>query len=115
MFYAALPPSPVAPLPNDFTYDDCDEEYNKMNNNNNNNNGGSGEDYNYDREYNMEDPKISGSLVADSTNPYAPEVNKWTTLMAERTNIAIHRPGKETTLEEGMEILCCMTPWRIST
>mmetsp|Transcript_30603 Transcript_30603/g.63698 ORF Transcript_30603/g.63698 Transcript_30603/m.63698 type:complete len:1027 (-) Transcript_30603:179-3259(-) len=35
----------------------------------------------------------------------APEVNKWTTLMVDGTNAAIHRPGKEMTLEEGMEIL----------
>mmetsp|Transcript_40398 Transcript_40398/g.59057 ORF Transcript_40398/g.59057 Transcript_40398/m.59057 type:complete len:1092 (+) Transcript_40398:77-3352(+) len=37
--------------------------------------------------------------------PTAPEVNQWTTLMADGTNAAIHRPGKEMTIEEGMEIL----------
>ncbi|KAL7452618.1 hypothetical protein ACHAWC_004347 [Mediolabrus comicus] len=36
---------------------------------------------------------------------FAPEVNKWTTLMTDGTNAALHRPGKEMTLEEGIEIL----------
>lgn len=40
-----------------------------------------------------------------SEAPTAPEVNQWTTLMADGTNAAIHRPGKEMTVEEGMEIL----------
>ena len=35
----------------------------------------------------------------------APEVNQWTTLMADGTNAAIHVPGKEMTAEEGLEIL----------
>ena len=55
-----------------------------------------------------EDPEIDGSVVANGSTGwglYAPEVNKWTTLMADGTNAAIHRPGREMTLEEGMEIL----------
>ena len=64
--------------------------------------------------FTIEDPEIDGSIVADGTSSssgglsyglYAPEVNKWTTLMADGTNAAIHRPGREMTLEEGMEIL----------
>lgn len=64
--------------------------------------------------FTLEDPEIDGSIVADGTSSssgglsyglYAPEVNKWTTLMADGTNAAIHRPGREMTLEEGMEIL----------
>jgi hypothetical protein len=64
--------------------------------------------------FTIEDPEIDGSIVADGTfssssglsyGLYAPEVNKWTTLMADGTNAAIHRPGREMTLEEGMEIL----------
>lgn len=39
------------------------------------------------------------------TSPTAPEVNQWTTLMADGTNAAIHVPGKEMTAEEGLEIL----------
>jgi len=38
-------------------------------------------------------------------SPTAPEVNKWTTLMADGTNAAIHRPGKEMTIREGTEQL----------
>ena len=38
-------------------------------------------------------------------NELSPEVNKWTTLMTSGTNAAIHRPGKEMTLQEGIEIL----------
>jgi len=45
------------------------------------------------------------NTTADGTTKYAPEVNKWTTLMQSGTNAAIHRPGPEMTLEEGMEIL----------
>ncbi|KAL3816998.1 hypothetical protein ACHAXA_010118 [Cyclostephanos tholiformis] len=55
-----------------------------------------------------EDPEIDGSVIANGSTGwglYAPEVNKWTTLMADGTNAAIHRPGREMTLEEGMEIL----------
>jgi hypothetical protein len=61
--------------------------------------------FSYDEEY--DDPEISGTLIADSSHHTAcvPEVNKWTTLMTDGTNAAIHRPGKEMTLEEGMEIL----------
>eukprot|EP00804_Cyclotella_cryptica_P011532 CCRYP_019879-RC/>CCRYP_019879-RC protein AED:0.05 eAED:0.05 QI:235/0.6/0.33/1/0.6/0.33/6/1939/996 len=79
----SLSSSSPPPLPKGFTFDDegCD----------------------YD------DPEISGTLIADgSANSHtvcAPEVNKWTTLMADGTNAAIHRPGKEMTLVEGMEIL----------
>ncbi|KAL7537533.1 hypothetical protein ACHAXR_007884 [Thalassiosira sp. AJA248-18] len=87
------PTTPAVPLPNGFTYDDDDdEEYS---------NGEYYEDYS-DGLY--EDPEVDGTIVADSSS-YAPEVNKWTTLMADGTNAAIHRPGKEMTLEEGMEIL----------
>ncbi|KAL3784787.1 hypothetical protein ACHAW5_009804 [Stephanodiscus triporus] len=56
----------------------------------------------------IEDPEIDGSVVANGSTGwglYAPEVNKWTTLMADGTNAALHRPGREMTLEEGMEIL----------
>jgi len=40
-------------------------------------------------------------------SPTAPEVNKWTTLMADGTNAAIYRPGKKdmSTDEEAMEVL----------
>jgi len=81
-----MPPSspPSVPLPSGFTYDD--EDYDGKYSNG---------------EYN--DPEIDGSIIADSC--YAPEVNKWTTLMTDGTNAVIHRPGKEMTLEEGMEIL----------
>jgi len=48
----------------------------------------------YDREYNMEDPEIPGSLLVDSTNAYTPEVNKWTTLMTDGTNASTHCPGE---------------------
>jgi len=62
-----------------------------------------------DEECDYDDPEISGTLIADgnanSHTVCAPEVNKWTTLMTDGTNAAIHRPGKEMTLEEGMEIL----------
>lgn len=37
--------------------------------------------------------------------PTAPEVNTWTTLMADGTNAAIHRPGREMTEEEAIESL----------
>eukprot|EP00566_Odontella_aurita_P001993 CAMPEP_0113556114 /NCGR_PEP_ID=MMETSP0015_2-20120614/17082_1 /TAXON_ID=2838 /ORGANISM="Odontella" /LENGTH=1056 /DNA_ID=CAMNT_0000457445 /DNA_START=199 /DNA_END=3369 /DNA_ORIENTATION=+ /assembly_acc=CAM_ASM_000160 len=37
--------------------------------------------------------------------PTAPEVNKWTTLMADGTNAAIHRPGREMTMQEAIESL----------
>eukprot|EP00571_Detonula_confervacea_P017362 CAMPEP_0172300288 /NCGR_PEP_ID=MMETSP1058-20130122/2405_1 /TAXON_ID=83371 /ORGANISM="Detonula confervacea, Strain CCMP 353" /LENGTH=972 /DNA_ID=CAMNT_0013010023 /DNA_START=148 /DNA_END=3066 /DNA_ORIENTATION=+ len=84
--YSSSPSSP-APLPTGFTFDDDEEEYaNEYNN---------GE----------EDPEIDGSVVANGSSGYAPEVNKWTTLMTDGTNAAIHRPGKEMTLEEGIEIL----------
>jgi hypothetical protein len=59
--------------------------------------------FTYEEYYN--DPEISGTLIADHDNTLAPEINKWTTLMTDGTNAAIHRPGKEMTLEEGMEIL----------
>lgn len=75
--------SSASPLPKGFTFDDEECDY--------------------------EDPEISGTLIADgnanSHTVCAPEVNKWTTLMTDGTNAAIHRPGKEMTLEEGMEIL----------
>jgi hypothetical protein len=71
--------------------------------------------FTFDEDYN--DAEIDGSIIADmSKNAYdfgtvvepgcfAPEVNKWTTLMTDGTNAALHRPGKEMTLEEGIEIL----------
>ena len=75
---------------------------------NNNNNNMFQDDYEYgDENAGGEDPEIDGSLVANGSTPglYAPEVNKWTTLMTDGTNAALHRPGKEMTLEEGMDIL----------
>lgn len=71
-----------AQLPKGFTFDD--EEY-----------------------YDEEDPEISGTFIAEnhSHNLFDPEVDNWSTLMTDGTNAAIHRPGKEMTLEEGMEIL----------
>ncbi len=78
---------------------------NDYDNNNNNNNVF---DYDYgDENAGVEDPEIDGSVVANGSTPglYAPEVNKWTTLMTDGTNAALHRPGKEMTFEEGMEIL----------
>ena len=59
--------------------------------------------FTYEEYYN--DPEISGTLISDNNDLCAPEINKWTTLMTDGTNAAIHRPGKEMTLEEGMEIL----------
>lgn len=79
------------PLPTGFTFDDDEEGYTNGEYTNRNDYG--------------EDPEIDGSIVANGHSGYAPEVNKWTTLMADGTNAAIHRPGKEMTLEEGMEIL----------
>ena len=95
------------PLPKGFTFD---------------------EDYYYDDEY-YDDAEVDGTIIADISNNnnnennfnkkinsydfgtvvepgcFAPEVNKWTTLMTDGTNAALHRPGKEMTLEEGIEIL----------
>eukprot|EP00986_Skeletonema_menzelii_P008376 scaffold3508_cov149-Skeletonema_menzelii.AAC.11 len=86
-----------------------------------NNSGGSGgseaslpKGFTFDEDY--DDAEIDGTLIADTNNSYdfgiavesgcfAPEVNKWTTLMTDGTNAALHRPGKEMTLEEGIEIL----------
>ena len=71
--------------------------------------------FTFDEEYDddFEDAEIDGTIVADSydygsaveSGCFAPEVNKWTTLMTDGTNAALHRPGKEMTLEEGIEIL----------
>ena len=98
----------VPPLPNGFTYDDLAEAVDNV----------LVDDYSHNVDYYnndtdcyshyYEDPEISGSIVADSSTSaasYAPEVNKWTTLMADGTNAAIHRPGREMTQEEGIEIL----------
>ena len=78
----------------------------------NHNNNGDISSYNMskyyinDDHYDGDDPEIDGSIIADNDySSYAPEVNKWTTLMQSGTNAAIHRPGPEMTLEEGMEIL----------
>eukprot|EP00985_Skeletonema_marinoi_P032661 scaffold39314_cov183-Skeletonema_marinoi.AAC.1 len=72
--------------------------------------------FTFDEDYDYDDAEIDGTLIADTNNSYdfgtvvesgcfAPEVNKWTTLMTDGTNAALHRPGKEMTLEEGIEIL----------
>lgn len=72
--------------------------------------------FTFDEDYEEEtDAEIDGTLIADCQNTnnvdqsgggcFAPEVNKWTTLMTDGTNAALHRPGKEMTLEEGIEIL----------
>lgn len=94
------------PLPKGFTFD---------------------EDY-YDDDSDDYDAEIDGTIIAPSSSSsssssvnnnnkaydfgtvvepgcFAPEVNKWTTLMTDGTNAALHRPGKEMTLEEGVEIL----------
>ena len=93
------------PLPKGFTFD---------------------EDY-YDDDSDDYDAEIDGTIIAPSSSSsssssdnnnkaydfgtvvepgcFAPEVNKWTTLMTDGTNAALHRPGKEMTLEEGIEIL----------
>ncbi len=96
------------PLPKGFTFD---------------------EDY-YDDDSGDYDAEIDGTIIAPSSTSsssrstngdnnnkaydfgtvvepgcFAPEVNKWTTLMTDGTNAALHRPGKEMTLEEGIEIL----------
>ena len=101
------------PLPKGFTFDE--DYYNDDDN---------GDDY---------DAEIDGTIIAPSSSSssssssrstngdnnnkaydfgtvvepgcFAPEVNKWTTLMTDGTNAALHRPGKEMTLEEGIEIL----------
>lgn len=97
-----------------------------------NNSGGSGgggsesssfplpKGFTFDEDYNdIDDAEIDGSIIADTNHNnnsydfgtvvepgcFAPEVNKWTTLMTDGTNAALHRPGKEMTLEEGIEIL----------
>ena len=82
----------VPPLPNGFTYDDLAEAVDNV----------LVDDYSHNVDYYnndtdcyshyYEDPEISGSIVADSSTSaasYAPEVNKWTTLMADGTNAAI--------------------------
>lgn len=67
--------------------------------------------FTFDEDYEESDAEIDGTLIADCHNVdqsggcFAPEVNKWTTLMTDGTNAALHRPGKEMTLEEGIEIL----------
>ena len=89
--------SSSVPLPKGFTFDeDYDDD----------------DDDDYD---NIGDAEIDGTIIADSSSSssstngnfvcFAPEVNKWTTLMTDGTNAALHRPGKEMTLEEGIEIL----------
>jgi len=107
-------PSPV-PLPTGFTFDDdVDEEYTNgayangdyANGDYTNGSYINGDHANGDHPLLAEDdPEIDGSLVANGSTGYAPEVDQWTTLMTDGTNAAIHRPGKEMTLEEGMEIL----------
>ena len=91
------------PLPRGFTYEEDHEEHDyipshssdlfnddSFNSNNNNN---------------LSQPSSDINNVHSSSNELSPEVNKWTTLMTSGTNAAIHRPGKEMTLQEGIEIL----------
>jgi len=104
-FLADVPSEPPVSLPSGFTYDDDEITNEEYANGEYNMNG----DYTYGE---FDDAEIDGSLIAngssnhcDNDETFAPEVNKWTTLMTDGTNAAIHRPGKEMTLEEGMEIL----------
>ena len=53
--------------------------------------------------YDDEDPEVDGTIISDNNSAYAPEVNRWATLVADGTNAAIMKQDYDP--EEGMEIL----------
>ncbi|KAL9185553.1 hypothetical protein ACHAXT_003330 [Thalassiosira profunda] len=78
-------PAQSPPLPKGFTY--ADEE-----------------DDDYDDEYDYDDPEIDGSIVASNSDALADEVDQWSNIMTDGT-AAICVPGKDVSLEVGMEML----------